>query len=71
MRSPLSNRGTRAATFTEFTYGEGSQLLQRRRCSIRRRSERMKGRDDDMPQRIYEQTLCQESGYKVTLLSLG
>lgn len=27
--------------------------------------------DDDMPQSIYEQTLCQESGYKVTLLSLG
>lgn len=27
--------------------------------------------DDDMPESIYEQTLCQESGYKVTLLSLG
>jgi len=31
----------------------------------------MKEQDDDMPQSIYEQTLCQESGYKVTLLSLG
>lgn len=27
--------------------------------------------DDDMPESIYEQTLCQESGYKVTLLSLS
>lgn len=72
MRSPLFNHGTRAATCTEFTYGDGSQLLQRRRCSKRRRLERMKGRDDDdMPQSIYEQTLCQESGYKVALLSLG
>lgn len=32
----------------------------------------MKGRyDDDMPLSNYEQTLCQESGYKVTLLSFG
>lgn len=27
--------------------------------------------DDDAPESIYEQTLCQESGYKVTLLSLS